>query len=231
MGGLIATLDHHPQIFFAVRREHRFFARGGLLETAPDLVREDFKDANSVEGERLSEDRVLHGEREFDPERASKGCPHAKVIFILRDPVVRAHQQFLHALSEKKETVRNFENAIEAELSGLRSPETTGRCWLYKNQYHKHIQHWLSFYNRDTMLFLIYEEWLDSVGKTLEPAEKFFGLKPKSLVISSSFNEPEPRKKRVISDLMREQLEDLFAIDKSYVSNLIGREIPSWKRS
>lgn len=225
----MAALDHHPQIFVAQRKEHRFFVQGAFLNSAPDDVKEGFDDANLVDGNLLPEGRILRGEQEFDPERAHQGCPNAKVVFILRNPVDRAHAQFLHAFSEKKETVRSFENAMEAELSGLRSPDTTGRCWLYKNQYHRHLEHWFSFYSKKNVKILIYEEWLDAVGKTLEPLESFFGLKPKSLMIISSLSDPEPRKKRVMSDFTREQLEEVFRADKNYVSNLLGRDIPAWK--
>ncbi len=229
--GLVATLDHHPQLFVAQRKEHRFFVQGAFLNTTPEDVKEGFDDANAVEGSLLPEGRVLRGEQEFDPARAHQGCPNAKIIFILRNPVERAHAQFLHAFSEKKETVRSFENAMEAELSGLRSPDTTGRCWLYKNQYHRHIEHWLSFYSKENISVLIYEEWLDAIGKTLEPLESFLGLKPKSLVVTSSLNDSEPKKKRVLSHFTREQLEEVFKTDKDYVSKFLGRDIPSWKQS
>ncbi len=222
-------MDHHPQIFVAQRKEHRFFVQGAFLNSAPDPAKEDFEDANSVPGGKIAEDRVLRGEVVFDPERAHQGCPNAKVIFILRNPTERAHAQFFHASSERKETVRTFENAIEAELSGLRSPDTTGRCWIYKNQYQKHLEHWLSFYPKENLKIIIYEEWIDSIGLTLDPLESFLGLKTKSLVIMSSMRDPEPRKKSVLKPIIKESLDDMFEVDKKYVSNLIGREIKAWQ--
>lgn len=228
MDDLVATLDHHPQIFMAQRKEHRFFVQGAFLNTAPDPAKEDFEDANNVNGV-LPEDRVLRGEVVFDPVRAHEGAPGAKVIFILRNPAERAHAQFLHALSERKETVRSFENAIEAELSGLRSPDTTGRCWLYKNQYQKHLEHWLSFYSKENLKVIIYEEWIDSIGLTLDPIESFLGLKSKSLVIMSSLRDPEPRKRSTLNPNVKEKLEEMFEVDRNYVSNLLGREISAWK--
>lgn len=229
MDGLIATLDHHPQIFVAQRKEHRFFVQGAFLNSAPEPAKEDFEDANNIEGGLIPEDRILRGEVVFDPERAHQGCPNAKVIFILRNPSERAHSQFFHALSERKETVRSFENAIEAELSGLRSPETTGRCWLYKNQYQKHLEHWLSLYPKENLKILIYEEWIDSIGLTLDPIENFLNLKPKSLAIMSSLRDPEPRKKSVLKPIIHEKLDEMFEVDKNFVSKLVGREISAWK--
>lgn len=231
LGSLVSTLDRHPQIFVPRRKEHRFFMQGAFLESLPEPVKDGFDDvADTTSQERVPEGRVLHGEQEFDPVRAHQGCPNAKVIFMLRNPVERAYIQFWHAFSEKKETVRSFENAIEAEISGLRSPETTGRCWLYKNQYQKHLEHWLSFYPKEHILILIYEEWVDKVGATLGPVEEFLGLKPKSLVVTGNMREAEPRKTGKFSRDTRDALEEMFGVDKEYVANLLGREIKAWAR-
>lgn len=240
LDGFVRLLDHHPQIFIPQRREHKFFHRENILEKAPPTIQYAFFDAAHEGLEvRLEEDRVLHCEQEYDPERAYLGCPNAKVIFTLRDPIVRAHAQFYHALSEGKETVRSFEHAVDAELSGLRSPETTGRCWLYKNQFQKHLEHWMSFYDRDKMHVQIYEEWIGMDQGVFRRTEDFLGLKPGSLVIDDAdgfdrgrkvtmLQEPDPKKYPPLSTALREQLEDFFEVDKMFISNFLNRPIPAW---
>lgn len=205
--------------------------QGAFLDSLPEPVKEGFEDATNIDFKaRIPEGRILHGEQEFDPERAHQGCPNAKIIFTLRDPVERAYAQFMHTVSERKETVRSFENAIEAEMSGLRSPETTGRCWLYKNQYQKHLEHWVSFYPKENILVLIYEEWIETAGGTLSPVEEFLGLKPKSLVLISAMKEAEPKKKGALNPHTRAQLEEILKVDKNFVRNFLGRDIPAWDR-
>tara|TARA_R110001592_G_scaffold3525_18_gene20044 strand:- start:25405 stop:26181 length:777 start_codon:yes stop_codon:yes gene_type:complete len=242
IGALSHILDHHPQVFIPHLKEHRFFHQNDLTQHKIESCKVDFEDAvNPNNKTQISKNRVLHGEKEFDPERAAQGCPNAKIIFTLRNPVERAYVQFYHALADKKETVRTFEHAMEAELSGLRSPDTTGRCWIYKNQYQTHLDQWLSHYSRENILILIYEEWTDRRNSNLGPLEDFLGLEIDSLLDNhdgnfdpkaqiESLREDYPKKYPALSDATKEQLEDIFSVDKTYVSNLLGRDIPTWNR-
>lgn len=240
--GLLHIIDHHPQIFIPHRKEHRFFLQSELPEVGLESCKHAFEDAVNVEYKaRIPKDRVLQGEKEFNPERAHQVCPNAKIIFSLRNPVERAYVQFYHALEDKKETVRTFEHAMEAELSGLRSPDTTGKCWIYKNQIQTHIEHWLSFYKRENILLMIYEEWTDPANNGLKPLEEFLGLEVGSILEDEDnefdakqsligIKEQSPKKMPILSEVTKEQLEEIFSVDKTYIQNLLGREIPSWSR-
>ncbi len=237
---LMQILSNHPQIFLPERKEHQFFHQDSLHKPALESCKQHFEDAvNHEQRTKLPKDRTLHCEQEHNPERAHTGCPNAKIIFTLRNPVERAYIQFQYALAERKETVKTFERAMEAELAGLRSPDTTGRCWIYKNQYQTHLDHWLSFYPKDKILLFIYEEWIDPSHSSLRSLEQFLGLENSSLSLEHATNHipqeghlylpgKKPRKYPTLSDATREQLEDTFSVDKTYISNLIGRDIPAW---
>ncbi len=198
-----------------------------------------FEDAVHTEYQnRIPSDRVLHIENEFDPAHAHHGCPGAKVIFTLRNPIIRAYEQFHHALAEKKETVKTFEHAMDSELSNLRSPDTTGRCWIYKNQYQTHIEHWLSFFPRKKIFIMVYEEWTSPSKQGLKELEKFLGFQSNSLSQDAYKEmmqetglivEEPPPKSPPLSDATKELLEEIFELDKNFVSNYIGRNIPKWK--
>ncbi len=243
INALLHIMDHHPQIFIPHKKEHQFFLQKELpISNNIESCKIAFEDAANINiSGRIPEGRVLHVEKEFDPERAEQSCPNAKIIFTLRNPVERSYMQFYHALENKKEIVKTFEQAMEAELSGIRSPDTTGRCWIYKNQYQTHLEHWLSFFPRENILILIYEEWTEPVTGNLNPLEEFLGLKTGSLMENNidNFNPKEainnlreklPKKYPALSENTRQQLEDIFYIDKNYVSNFIGRKIPYWER-
>ena len=238
---LIQILDDHAQIFIPQRKEHQFFHQEKILAPVLETCRMQFEDAvNPINKKKIPENRTLHGEQEFDPTRAHSGCPHAKIIFTLRDPVERAYLQFLNALQEKKETVRSFEHAMESELSGLRSPDTTGRCWVYKNQYQTHIEHWLSFYPKEKIHLMIYEEWSDPAQIDFRALEEFLGLPLDSTKVdfrNSKINterdlqEKLQKKYPPLPETTREQLEDILGVDKKYIANFIGRTIPKWRRT
>ncbi len=237
---LMQILESHPQIFLPERKEHQFFHQDSLLRPTLESCKQHFEDAvNSENRTKLPKGRTLHCEKEYDPERAHMGCPNAKIVFTLRNPVQRAYIQFQYALAERKETVKTFERAMEAELAGLRTPDTTGRCWIYKNQYQTHLDHWLSFYPKERILVLIYEEWSDPTNHSLRSLEKFLGIEENSLSLGDGtdlipeeghlyLHGKKPRKYPVLSDATRTQLEDTLSVDKTYISNFLGRSIPSW---
>lgn len=240
INALSQILENHPQIFIPHRKEHQFFHQKTLLSSTPETCRIQFEDAANVEYKtQIPTNRVLRGEHEYDPIRAHSGCPYAKVIFTLRDPIERAYAQFNHALTEKKETVKTFEQAIESELSSLRSPDTTGRCWIYKNQYQTHLEHWFSVYPQEKILILIYEEWTNPSQNGLRPVEDFLSLQQGTLSLEQvegfdpqgtflSDKSTKTKKFPPLSETMREQLEEIFSVDKTYISNLLGREIKAW---
>jgi len=238
LGALAKILDSHPQIYIPTRKEHRFFGSGRALQLALDSCMSDFKNAvDGKVGNQISENRILHGEEEFDPARAREGAPMAKVIFTLRDPVERTYLQYLYAREDRREKARNFIQAIEEELSGKRSPDTTGKCWIYKNQYQTHIEHWLSFFPRDRVHIMVYEEWTDINGyKTaLKELAKFLELpssKPITENCADVFEqetiEPLPKKYPPLSSALKEQMDDILSLDKTYIANFLGRDIPAW---
>ncbi len=239
---LSQILDHHSQIFIPKRKEHQFFHQGKILKPAPDTCKTPFEDASNIDYQvQIPSERILHGEQEFDPQRAFDGCPHAKIVFTLSNPVDRAYEQFQNAMMSKKETVQTFEEAIDSELMGRRTPQNSSRCWIFKNQYQTHIQEWLAFYPRNKIFIMIYEEWSDPVKNGLRELESFLGLKRDSLSLThedgfdaqKSFMkrfEERRRKYPPMDEMMRLHLEEILSIDKTYISNFIGRTISTWEQ-
>lgn len=234
-------LHNHKQIYIPQRREHRFFYHGNVMCPYTNPIKFDFEDSVHTEyREQIPYDRMLHGEHQYDPQQAYDLCPRAKIIFTLRDPVERAYAQYLHALSEKREIARTFEDAIQEELSGARNPQRHPNCWIFKNRYEQHIKDWLAFYKKEMILITIYEEWSQNSGKSIKSIETFLGLKNGSLKLQNLestnentgfFNLKSLRKKRIprLDPLTRRQLEDQLKVDKMFIAKMLGRDIPAWK--
>ena len=238
---LLHILDNHPQIFVPHLKAHRYFSQGALTKNLTTSCRQDFSDAARTLPltQSFQKNAVLCGEKQYNLDLAAQACPNAKIIFTLRDPAERANRLFHWARSNKRERVRRFDRAVEEELMGKRSPENSDLCWLYKNQYETHIKKWVSRFPRKNMLFLIYEEWTGPDGDGLKPLEKFLGLKFDSLVeqYNENFNakswinvlrDRKPPKYKPLSPRLKNQLEDVFAPDKAYMSTLLNRDIPLW---
>lgn len=233
-------LASHPQIFIPHLREHRFFFQSSLTKNIILTCKDDFDKAiNRDLQKQFTKSSILLGEKEFNAKRAVEGCPDAKVIFTLRDPVERACRQFYNAKANGIEKARTFEQAMNEELSGKRSPEAGDQCWLYKNQYETHIKKWVSLFPRKNIFIMIYEEWTKPKQNGLLPLEAFLGLEESSLIGSQGENinakeritnlrDRKPPKYVPPTGRLKDQLENFFATDKTYISTLLNRNIPSW---
>ena len=242
---LLHVLDNHPQIFIPRIKAHRYFLQSKLIQNISPSCRWAFAEAAralDAKENQFLKNTVLFGEKQYDVELAAT-CPNTKVIFTLRNPTERAARMFYWARANKREPLRKFEDAIEAELQGKRSPdnpENSDLCWLYKNQYEHHIKEWVSRFPRKNLLFMIYEEWTNlQNANALKPLEDTLQLEANSL--SKQYNENfsakdwikllrdrEPPKYKPLPERLRNQLEAVFACDKNYISELLGRDIPSW---
>lgn len=238
-GKLRSILAAHPRILMAETPDDKFF-RKDMSHAAPSAQTMPHADSPRAQ--------IIRGEWEVDPEKAHKYCPDAKIIFTLRNPVTRAYSQYWKAFCEGKEKAPSFEQALDEELSGKRKPESTGKCWIYKNQYQLHLDEWFSLYKRDQILVLIMEEWIDFPEGGLAPVEQFLNLdkyslrglpenKPREIKKPALLDKILPIGKKTpvkppLSDVAIKALEDIFVPDKLYVASILERyEIEAWRRA
>ena len=193
--------------------------------------------------------KMLYGAWEDVAEECARYYPQAKIIFNLRDPVTRAYSQYCKASRDGKEQAESFEKAIEEEMDGVRRPETTGKCWIYKSQYQIHLDEWFSYFPREQILIFLMEEWIDNPEAGFVPLEEFLDLEKGSLSQAAQKNTPaqsSSKGRRLVSFLdklpigmnagdipmkesTKEELEDIFSVDKLYVTNVLGRDkIEAW---
>lgn len=203
-------------------------------------------DVHSQQNVNTPHPEKLHGEWEDLADKVEKHSPKSKIIFTLRNPVTRAHSQYWKSVREGKEKAPTFEEALDQEISGKRTPENSSRCWIYKSQYQIHLDEWFSRFPKDQILILVMEEWIDFPDAGLAPLERFLGLEKYSLRDYPIRKKKESKPsvlgriapllgadKGVVnppmSDIAREELEKIFAVDKLYVANALDRyQIEAW---
>lgn len=242
------VLQSHPSIVIHENPHHPNFKKHklGLADVDKGLLF-DVTAQETVDPKNL---RTLNGMWEDDARKCAERHPNAKVIFTLRNPVTRAYSQYWKTARAGKETAKTFEQAMEEELSGKRTPETTGRCWIFKSQYQIHLEEWFSRYSPEQIKILVMEEWIDQPQVGLAGLERFLGLIKNSLHDSYEQHTRkasgmggrlfQPFQRHIgnarisnyppMEGTTREDLEDIFAVDKLYVANVTGRtEIKAWK--
>jgi hypothetical protein len=113
--GLYAALDRHPGIYMAkpVKPEPKFFLVDDLYTKGLEHYATTWfgqVPAGRVAGEKSTD----YLESATAAERIARDLPHAKLVFILREPVDRAYSNYLWTRMNGLET-ESFENALALE--------------------------------------------------------------------------------------------------------------------
>jgi len=154
-----AALRTHPQIFLPERKQSYFFDR--RYEKGINWYLERFKD---VEPQHLAVGEVTTGYclPEAIPLMA-KHLPNIKIIMVMRNPTDRAYSNF-----QSRQTDSNwstFEEAIDSE------PDL-----IQRGQYIDQIEQLLTFYNKDQLLLLLYDDLHENDRMYLNKILDFLGV-------------------------------------------------------
>ena len=187
---LHAALARHPALHLATVKEPKFF----LCDGAPPTGQTGPGDAHSAQEWIWRRDRyealfagapagALRGESTpfylADPEahrRIHRLVPEARLIALLRDPVDRAHSNWMHLWSDGLEPIADFVAACRAEDERVRAGYAP--FWRYRGlgRYGEQLEHLYSLFDRDQVHVLRYRELVDEPSATLDGICAFLGV-------------------------------------------------------
>ncbi len=162
---LAEMLSKHPQISMAspLFPEPKYF----LPEKRQAYSRKEylelfFKDRNSADI--LGEKTVSYFESTGAAELIRKHLPEARLIFLLRDPVVRAvsnyHYTFKHGL-ESRSLEEAFADLKDRQSeSGFAGLSASPYAYLNRGHYAERLEPFEKLFGRKNMLILIWEPWI-----------------------------------------------------------------------
>ena len=169
-------LDHHPEIAMAREKELNFFIGDDGPCGAGDPWR--WHAGNWHRGVRWYVDRFeparVRGETSPGytspsavdaPARMAVLIPHARLIYLVRDPVERAISQYRHHRAEGSER-RGIEEALFDPSSQ----------YLARSRYHERLSPFLARFPREQILVCAREELLHDRRMTLAAIYRFLGL-------------------------------------------------------
>jgi len=173
-----SILSQHPGVFMPDKKEPEFFARDELYAQGIEVYSELFADAEA--DQILGEASTIYSLRRFFPntaKRIAQHCPHAKIIYILRDPVERAYSYYVQLTknyqnwSGDQRIHRSFEDFIFPERQQKAAPRSkafaefdkhlpdhTALC-LEGSEYLSQIEQYLEFYPRERICVLKFEDY------------------------------------------------------------------------
>jgi hypothetical protein len=166
-------LRQHEEIYLA-RREVHFFDREHNYRRGMSWYERQF--ASDQRHRAVGEKTPAYCFFPRVPERIHRHLPGVKLIWLLRDPVARAHSHYWHLLRKGEERA-GFEailkQGLQEEQAGGPVPE-----YLGKGRYAEQIERYLRLFPRERMLFLLFEDFIRNPKPSLRAIFEFIGVTP-----------------------------------------------------
>lgn len=166
---LYEQLKKHPKVFFPQRKEpHYFTTPPASMSDASDLNMDLRRCGDPGMYQRLYEGAngaTILGDASvsylWDPKAARRihdVCPEARILIILRDPVVRAHSHYLNSRRDRVEPEPSFFKALQLELKQGEANWFTSRLYIAPGLYYEQVDRYLKVFGRDQVLILLFDE-------------------------------------------------------------------------
>ncbi|MDB9526430.1 sulfotransferase [Oscillatoria sp. CS-180] len=177
---LARHMSRHPQIFVSEIKEPGFFDFEGEspkfagprdLELYSHIIT-DFKAyqqlfSNVSDEVAIGEATTWYLYSTKAPERIYHYLPNVKLIVILRDPVERAYSAFMHAIRDERETISDFELALQREEE--RCANNWEYLWRYTQMgfYSVQLERYFNLFGQDQIRIYLYEDLKNETSKLL----------------------------------------------------------------
>lgn len=194
---LFAILKNHPELCLPEIKEPEYFARDDLFEVTKNEYLNMFSAAKP--GQLIGEASTIYTLAPFFPETAARihaVRPQAKLIYVMRHPVVRAYSFYTQLIKNYQNCSgdhavnRTFEEFIDPELHAqavsrdkclaafdAHLPDDPELC-LAGSDYVDQIKHYLNYFSRDQILFLKYEDFARDNQASIDAITDFLGISP-----------------------------------------------------
>lgn len=158
-------LSSNPAVFMPPIKEVNFFRGGNDFSKGLDWYRHQF--AGAQPGQLLGEaspDYTKHPHFRRAPERIHEVVPDAKLIFLAREPISRMRSQYLHQVSEGRET-RPIDVALLEDGN-----------YLDLSRYAMQLQLYLDLFPRSQLLVVASEQLSHQRAATMREISSFLGV-------------------------------------------------------
>lgn len=168
---LYHILDDHPEIAMSrpVRPEPKFFLNDQLYAKGRAYYEDTYFSGHSEETRYLGEKSTSYIESVTVANRIKQFYPNARILMILRDPVIRAYSNYRFSVEHKLESL-TFEEALRAESARLtEAPFSTSvnpYAYCKRGHYIDYIEAYLKVFDRNQLKILIFEEFVSNLEST-----------------------------------------------------------------
>jgi len=103
--------------------------------------------------------------------------PDARIVIILRDPLARAHSEYLMHKQLGRE-IGTFREALAPELKDVERGSSGVRGMVFCSLYARQVQRYLERFPREQILFLLFDEMIANPRRALEGVFLHLGVDP-----------------------------------------------------
>ena len=174
-------LNEHPQVEMSSQKEPDYFSDKAIHEQGMYYGKNRVNTLDKYESLFVQKESVVYGESSVSylfydnvAEDIKKYNPNAKIIIMLRNPIERA---FSHYLMDYRLGLisDSFENII-AKKSKHKNAHLFYQQYIEVSKYSNQIQRYLDFFEKDSILFIDYEDLKINVSKTVDQVYNFLHI-------------------------------------------------------
>lgn len=185
--GTTSIYEHmrkHPQVFLPEIKEPEFYSSkpgaGKILYA---------QNCGSLEAYRLqyrgSEAYLASGDFSTGylwdpnaPKRIHDVCPEAKIIVMLRDPVVRAHSAYLMLLRDGLDSSPSFSEAMRRDKARDDTSWFTAWHYVEAGMYYAQVKRYIDLFGSDRVLVLMFDDFVKTPLAVLTGIARHIGIDP-----------------------------------------------------
>lgn len=234
-------LNIQDEIFMSPEKEPRFFAfeKDSKKYTGPDdpaaVVKYKTWDAyltlfDKVKNEvAIGEASTIYLYNKLAPERIKHYLPNAKLIAILRDPVLRAYSNYTYNLRDGREDL-SFEKALEEEEN--RISLGWGPLWHYKAKgfYVNQLKRYYDLFPKENIKIIFFEDLVQNVKSTVEDSLVFLGANNSMAIQPIVSNKSGMPKIRIVNNLLNRNFLFKKQLKKMIPTSLLNK-LRNWLNS
>lgn len=167
---LYQLLDKHPKVSMAhpVRPEPKFFLNEQGVAKGADYYEQTCFADRKASAQYLGEKSTSYIESQEAATRIRHLFPDARILVILRDPVVRAYSNFRFSVANGLETM-SFEAALAAESERLKSARFSSSvspfAYRQRGHYMDYLEKYLAVFDASQIKVLIFEELVNNLDQ------------------------------------------------------------------
>jgi Sulfotransferase family len=212
---LFHYLKQHPDVFLPLRKELHYFSYDHLGRDAGGpggsyildfacATKEEYESYYLKVGSQAAVGEVSPSYFHYSEvsERLKAELAEPRIVIILRDPIKRAHSQYMHLVRDNRETL-SFFDALMAEPDRIRAGWNV--LWHYADSslYSQRIKKYLDVFGSDRVKVLLFEEFLRNPEQELDGLFHFLNIARRQTIDTTRiYNRSGQPRSRALADFL-----------------------------